>query len=192
MVDQMESIRETHEQFEKLKKALEAKKEILEKRHEILVRMNSDLKSGNKTPSIERTNRLEGYYSHIILCELEDLIEGGNWFVGVVLSAAILEDVGKRKLKRTFKDKIDSKKIEHLTFEQTIMMLLASGVVDAKIYQKLMEVRKVRNDMAHDSNEAMSTFLQTGSTESKDCQKCKSVIKKAIFCLKKINPPITP
>jgi hypothetical protein len=187
----MESIRDLHEQSEKLKKVLYAKKEILEKRNEILRRIKTDLKTGG-TPSNERTNRVEGYYSYINSYKLEDLIEERNWFVGVILSTAILEDVGKRKLKRAFKGKIDSKKIERLTFEQTIIMLLASGLVNAKTYQKLMDIKNVRNDFAHDSFEAMSTFLQTGSTESKSCQKCKSVIKKAIFCLKTINPPVTP
>ena len=66
--------------------------------------------------------------------KLEDLIEERNWFVGIILSTAVLEDVGRRKLKRAFKGKIDSKKIERLTFEQTIMMLFASGFVDARTY----------------------------------------------------------
>lgn len=192
MGDEAESMSKTFEELEKLKKALDSKKEILEERKEILNHIMADLETWNETPSNEHINRAEGYYSYIISYKLDDLIEEGNWFVGVLLSAAILEDVGKRKLKRTFKGKIDSEKIERLTFEQTIVMLLASKLVDAKIYQRLMDIRKVRNDLAHDSHTAMSTFLETGLKGSKSCQECKSAIKKAIFCLKKINPPIAP
>jgi len=72
------------------------------------------------------------------------------------------------------------------------MMLLASGMITTKIYLKLMDIRKVRNDLAHDSHKAISIFLQTGSRKSEECQKCKSVIKKAVSCLETINPPITP
>jgi len=188
----MKSISELQEQIEKLEKMLNAKKEILEKRHEILMRINTDLESQNETPSKERINRLEGYYSYIISYKLKDLIEEGNWVVGVILSAEILDDVGKRKLKREFKGKIASKRIENLKFEETIMMLLASGMVTPEIYLKLMDIKKVRNDLAHDSQKAISIFLQTGSKKSEECQRCKSAIKKAIFCLESINPPITP
>jgi len=105
----MKSISELQEQLEKLKKMLNAKNEILEKRHEILLRINADLESQKETPSKERINRVEGYYSYIISYTLKDLMEEGNWVVGVILSAAILDDVGKRKLKREFKGKIDSR-----------------------------------------------------------------------------------
>lgn len=182
---------EMHKQ-EKLTTRVGARKEILERRKKILARMVADLETESETLDDERINCLEGYYSYIVSYKLEDLIEEGNWVVGVILSAAILDDVGKRKLKRQFKGKINSRKIENLRFEETIMMLLASGLVTSKIYQKLMEIRRVRNDLAHDSHKAMSIFLQTGSRRSEECKKCKSAIEKAKFCLEAINPPITP
>jgi hypothetical protein len=179
-------------QIEKLNKMLDAKKEILNKRNEILTRMNADLEKWDKTPTNDRLSRIEGYYSYITSYKLTDLIEEGNWVVGVILSASILDDVGKRRLKREFKGKIDSNRIENLKFEETIMMLLASRLVTPKIYQKLMDIKKVRNGLAHDSYKAMSIFLQTGLSKSKEVQECRSAIKKAIFCLKTIYPPKTP
>jgi hypothetical protein len=199
VIDQMEPVRDLREQvenfkrqIEKLNKMLDVKKEILDKRNKILTLMNADLENLDKTPSNDSLSRIEGYYSYITSYKLTDLMEEGNWVVGVILSAAILEDVGKRRLKREFKGKIDSKRIENLKFEETIMMLFASRLVTPKIYQKLMDIKKVRNDLAHDSHKAMSIFLQIGSSRSKECQECKSAIKKAIFCLKTIYPPRTP
>ena len=194
MVDQAKPLSKIQEELEKLFKNLELEKERLEKRHEMLSRINADLNGMEvmDIPSEEDINRLEGYFSYIISYDLKDLIERKNWFVGVILSSAILEDVGKRKLKRKFKDKICSNRIQRLSFEQVIIMLLASGLVDSKVYQKLMDIKGVRNDLAHDSFEAMSSFLQTGSMGNEVCKKCKSAIKKAIVCLETINPPVTP
>jgi hypothetical protein len=164
----MESMRDLQKQIENLKKSIEAKAEIANKRNEILTAMLKDSESESPKGE-ERTNRFEGYYSYIITYKLEDMIEERNWFAGVVLSAAILEDVGKRKLKRLFKEKIDEDKIMRLTIEQTIMMLFASGLIEPKIYHKLIDIKKVRNDLAHDSHQAMSSFMLTGSTKGKDC-----------------------
>jgi hypothetical protein len=198
MVDQMEDINKLQEkvsklqeEFENLLKHLHSKEEEIKKRNEGFTRIIVDLDKTDK-PSNDDINRFEGYYTYIVSYDLKDLIERKNWFVGVLLSTSIMEDVGKRKLKRMFKDKIDSNRIENLTFEQMTIMLFASGLVDYDIYQKLMNIKKVRNDLAHDSHKAMMTFLQTGSMDSKFCEECKSAINKAIFCLEKINPPVTP
>jgi hypothetical protein len=192
MIDRIESMRETHDKLKKLSTNVGAKKEILQRRRKILDAIVADTETESDTPNDERIKCLEGYYSYIISYKLEDLIEEGNWVEGVILSAAILDDVGKRKLKKQFKGKINSTKIENLRFEETIMMLLASGLITPKIYQKLMEIKKVRNDLTHDSHKAMLIFLQTGSRKSKECKECKSAIEKAKFCLETINPPITP
>jgi hypothetical protein len=192
MVDHMESMREIHEKLEELKKRPHTKKAILELRQKILIGIKADLKTGKQTPIDERFNRLQGYYSYIISYKLEDIIEERNWIVGVILSAAALDDIGKLKLKWQLKGKIKPEKIENLNFEETIMLLLASGLVAPKTYQKLMEIKKVRNDLAHDSDIAMSIFLQTGSIESQECKKCKSAIEKAVFCLRALYPLITP
>ena len=202
---QMESMREESERLKKLEKSLDelnrsldarqktldARNKTLDKRTEILTLMKQDLEA-ETTPSKENINRFEGYFSYIVSYKLEDLIEEKNWFVGVMLSASILEDVGKRKIKRAFKGKIDSERIERLTIEQTTMMLLASGLVDAKTYQKLMDVKEVRNDLAHDSGKALLSFWRTGSEKDRSCQKYRSTIRKAIFCLKAIYPPVIP
>ena len=184
-------VKALEKQMKKLEKLLNAKEETLNKRQEILKLMATDLKIEG-TPSKERINRVEGYVTYIISYKLEDLIEERNWFVGVLLSASILEDVGKRKLKREFKGKIDADKIDRLTLEETIMMLFASQLIDSKMYSKLMKIKTVRNDLAHDSFQAMSAFLRTGATKDKACREFESVIKMAIFCLKTLNPPATP
>ena len=57
---------------------------------------------------------------------LRKCIEQREWFKGVVLSTAFFEGIGRTVLLDEFKDKIDSKRIEHLRLEQIIMLLYAS------------------------------------------------------------------
>ena len=137
-------------------------------------------------------DRFEGFYTYIVSNKLESLIREKNWLVGVILSASIIDDLGKRKLKRSFKGKINPDKIERLQFDQTIMLLLVAGLIDDRIYQKLMEIKEARNSLAHDSSIAMFAYLETGLEKNNNCRKYKSVIRKAIFCLNSIYPQITP
>jgi hypothetical protein len=104
------------------------------------------------------------------------------------LSVSLLEDAGKRCLKLSFKDKINPNKIDRLTFEEVIMFLYASGKINEKMYQKLMEVREARNRLAHDSLNAMSLLLQTGLSSEKEAQHARAIIKKAADCLRAIVP----
>lgn len=72
------------------------------------------------------------------------------------------------------------------------MFLLASGTINQKTYAKLMEIKEARNRLAHDSFEAMKISLVKVSPESKEAKDAKSIIKKAIYCLKMISPPVIP
>jgi hypothetical protein len=129
----------------------------------------------DKSLSVEqRAGRLEGatgLFSWLLAFKLDELAETENWYVGILLSASFLEDVGKRRLKLIFKERIDANKIDRLRFEEVIMLLLASGEIDCKMYQQLMEVREARNKLAHDPFNvpfsANGTFKQKGSPTCK-------------------------
>jgi hypothetical protein len=154
----------------------------------------SELESSKSMSEAQRTARLEkalGLFSYLLYLKLEDLIEAENWYVGILLSSSILEDMGKRRLKLIFKERMDSNKIDRLKLEEIIMLLLASGAIDFKMYQKLMEVKEARNRLAHDPFKAMSLFLQTGLSNNKESQHARSIIKKAALCLRAIIPPRT-
>ena len=92
--------------------------EVAEARGIVLSKMIAELNKGN----IEN-ERVEGFYSSIVSWELEDFTESRNWFVGVILSASFLENVGKRKLKKRFKGMINPNKIDNLQLEETIVLL---------------------------------------------------------------------
>jgi hypothetical protein len=166
---------------------LSKESKTVEARNQVLSLMLNEL-NNNKLD----VQRVEGFYSYILSYRLEDLIKSKNWFVGVILSEALLDDAGKRKLKRKFKGKIDGDKLARLTFEQTLILLFASNLIDQKTYERMNDVKNLRNQLAHDSFKALTTFLETGSIQNKSCQKSRAVIRKAIKCLKAINPPINP
>jgi hypothetical protein len=144
----------------------------------------------DKSLSVEqRAGRLEGatgLFSWLLAFKLDELAETENWYVGILLSASFLEDVGKRRLKLIFKERIDANKIDRLRFEEVIMLLLASGEIDCKMYQQLMEVREARNKLAHDPFKAMSLFLQTGRSNKREAQHARAVIRKTAECLRTI------
>lgn len=162
-------------------------KKILDKRNQVLSNMIIELEKGKLD-----VQKVEGFYSYIFSYRLEDLIKSKNWFVGVILSEAVLDDAGKRKLTRAFKGKIDKDKLARLTFEQTLILLLGSNLIDQKTYERMNDVKNLRNQLAHDSFKALRCFSETGSIQNESCQKSRAVIRKAIKCLKTMNPPIAP
>jgi len=162
--------------------------EIAEKRNIVLSKMSNELKE--EDVEIERA---EGFYSYIVSERLEDCIEAKNWFVGVMLSASILDDMGKRKLKRKFRGQINAKKIENSQLEETIMLLFASNLIDARTYERMMDVKNFRNELAHNSWEALFTLVNAGGDiEDKSCQKSRAVIRKAIKCIEALSPKVIP
>jgi hypothetical protein len=182
----MDKLHELEKTVSILCEGLNQQKEIAEKRGTVLSLMLEELKYDNL-----KVDRIEGFYSYIVTYKLQDLIESKNWFVGVLLASALLDDVGKRKLKRQFKGKINPDKIDNLQFEQTIMLLLASNLIDDKTYERMIEIKNLRNDFAHNSWKALKSFMETGKAQTKSSQKSRAIIKKAIKCLDALNPPIT-
>jgi len=168
---------------------LEERKKTLE---HILSEMKKLPKPKNKTEDIAQAERVEGFLTYMVSHELEDLIEERNWFAGVLLSASILEDLGKRKLERIFAGKIKPEKIDRLTLEQTTMFLLSSGAINQEIYAKLMEIREARNDIAHNSFAALMTLVMKDLSKSEEAKKFRLIIERAIACLKAISPPSIP
>jgi hypothetical protein len=130
---------------------------------------------------------MTGLFYWLLSFKLQELIDTKNWYVGILLAYSFLEDMGKRYLGLIFKDKINSSKIDRLTLEEVTMLLLASGAINCKIYQRIMEVKESRNRLAHDPFIAMSLFMQTGHSNSKESQHARSIINKAAFCLREIS-----
>ena len=77
------------------------------------------------------------------------MIEEKQWFAGIIVSASYLESVGKMRLHWRFEEKISKDKIDHLTLDETIMFLFASGIVDQQTYTKMQQIKETRNRVAH-------------------------------------------
>jgi len=87
--------------------ALEVKQE---ERRKVLERIISEMETlpepMNETEGIAQVERVEGLLTYFVSHKLENWIQEGNWFVGVLLSASLLEDTGRRRLERKFAHKI--------------------------------------------------------------------------------------
>jgi hypothetical protein len=152
----------------------------------------SELQKIKTTPLRELTTkdreRFWKAFGYFIQEMLEETIREKNWVVGVILSASALEDISKRELAKMFNDKVKSERIDHLTFEETIMFLLASKKIDQKTYSKLMGIKETRNDIAHDIIMQVTTLLATFlKKEEPDLER---TIRNAIECLDVIASPI--
>ena len=177
-------------------KELQLRNKVMRQKKRILERIISELNkpiptTESKIQAIARIERVIGFLSYMVSYKLEDCIEKRDWFFGILLSASVLEDLGKRKLQIIFADEIKPTKIDRLTLEETIMLLFASKAIDDKVYTQLLEIKKARNGLAHNPIESLGISLETDSTRDK-AKHAKSIIKKAIYCLKAICPPIIP
>jgi len=112
---------------------------------------------------------------------LKDSIKNKEWFKGIILSTVLLEVFGRWKLQAEFEGKIKPERFDHFGFEQIIMFLFASKLIDHPTYTRMMEVRKMRNDIAHRLWKGLSL----------DQKQAKSTINKAIKCLKNFGLPET-
>ena len=108
---------------------------------------------------------------------LKDSIKSEQWFRGIILSTVLLEAIGQWRLQVHFEGKIKPQRFERLGLEQIIMFLFASGLIDYPTYTKMMEVRRMRNNIVH--------RLWKGLTL--DPKQAKATINKAIKCLKALG-----
>jgi len=83
---------------------------------------------------------------------LEHLIDERNWVTGIIMSASMLEFAGKTRLlwKQTWASKTQIRKIHELDFATAIEQLLKCKMIDKPVYEKMEEIRHVRNKAAHD------------------------------------------
>ena len=79
-------------------------------------------------------------FGAVCLSTLTELIDKKQWFAGIIVSAAYLESIGKMRLHWRFEGKISKKKIDHLTLDETIMFLRASGIIDQQTYSKMQQI----------------------------------------------------
>lgn len=81
--------------------------------------------------------------------ELEYLIQQKKWVLGIIMSASMLDFVGKTRLIWKYKGSVSKKKINAFNFATTIMCLFASKIVDEQTYKKMEKIRDTRNKFAH-------------------------------------------
>jgi|GEM_PF-3774351 len=105
---------------------------------------------------------------------LNECIERGEWFKGIVLSTAFFEGVGRKILENDLKGKIKPERLNNLGLELIIMFLYALGKIDQTTYCKMMEIKGFRNDIVH---------LEPFTEQEIQPEKAKKIIEKAIGCI---------
>jgi len=108
---------------------------------------------------------------------LEHKIAKKEWFEGVMMAATLLESIGMARLKAHLKGKISWKKIERLSFEQSIMFLYGIDLIGPQSYSKIMEIRDERNKLAH---RVYDKYILGP-------EKAEKLIRKAIECFKDLG-----
>lgn len=110
---------------------------------------------------------------------LKGTIKNEEWFKGIVLSAVLLDLLGRWKLQAHFEGNIKPQRFYRIGFEQVIMFLFASKLVDHATYTRMMAVKKMRNDVVHNLLEGVTL----------DPKQAKTTINKAIKCLRTFGLP---
>lgn len=106
---------------------------------------------------------------------LEDTIEKGEWFKGIVLSAAFFEHFGSLRLRNHFQGTISEDKIKNLTLMEIIIFLFGLKLIAQPSYTKMIRVKEKRNDLVHEP------FTKV------DPEEAKHLIQDAIECLKELG-----
>ena len=105
---------------------------------------------------------------------LREAIQKKEWYRGVVLSTTFLEFYGLGALEARYYRKIKSERLRHMSLEQIIMFLYASGMITLSTYRDMMGIKRLRNELVH---KAWTEFL----INPKEAQ---SLIEKAIEIIK--------
>lgn len=108
---------------------------------------------------------------------LQRYIDKKQWFEGIVVSTAYFESLGITKLKIHFKGEIKQKRLERLGLEELILLLRASDIIKQPTYSKMMEIKDMRNDLAHDPT----------MTYKLEYTKSKKLLENAIECIKELG-----
>lgn len=119
------------------------------------ITVNKTIEKLSKIPKPENMSEQDKkLYSEVGLAllenELELFIVNKQWVLGIIVMASILNFVGKTKLIWHHKGLVSTKKIMKYDFARTIKDLQKFNIIDNQIYNKLEEIRKIRNSFAHD------------------------------------------
>lgn len=93
------------------------------------------------------------------------------WFRGIVLSAALFEHFGSLILQRHLHSKVSNERLKSLTLERIIVFLRALNIISQPIYDKMLEIKDKRDDLAHKPFAELNPEL------------AELLIRKAIQCL---------
>jgi hypothetical protein len=105
---------------------------------------------------------------------LEDKIKRKSWSEGVILAEALLESIGKTKLRVHFQSRLDDLSIiDHLSAEKTAMFLFGLGIIDQPNYSRMVEVYQKKEELVRQIR---------GQYRLKP-EEAEHMIRKAIECL---------
>jgi len=88
--------------------------------------------------------------SALLSGELENLINSKQWMSGIIVTALMLDFVGKTRLIWHHNGSVTTRTIEKYTFFKTINKLRQYNIIDEPTYNKMQEIKNVRNSFAHD------------------------------------------
>ena len=125
---------------------------------------NNALNKLGKLPTPENmTDSDKKFYSSIgsalLVNELEQLIQNKQWILGTIILGSMIDFVGKTKLIWHHKGRVSSSRIMKYKSVKTNEELLNSNIIDDSTYNKLEEIRKIRNSFAHDLLRQWATSL---------------------------------
>ena len=118
------------------------------------ITVKSTLETLSKLPPREKMSKKDRkFYSEIgsalMKNELELLINNKQWVLAVISLASMLDFTGKTKLIWNHKGSVSERKINNYKFFKTIKELLNSNIIGDQTYRKMEEIRKTRNNFAH-------------------------------------------
>lgn len=120
----------------------------IEKAKETLQKMDK-LPSKKKDYSEEDKKFYSAVTKALFSSELDYLLESKKYALAVIIAGSMLDQVGKVKLTWKFKGAISEAEIYRLDFNLVIKLLLASGIIDNRLFQQMEHIRDTRNGIAH-------------------------------------------
>jgi hypothetical protein len=116
--------------------------------------LNKTLQKLGKLPKRENMSEDEKkFYSEVgsalLQGELESLIDSKQWMAGIIVTALMLHFVGKTRLIWHHAGSVSTRAIENYDYFKTMKELRQHGIIDDATFDKMDEIRKVRNSFAH-------------------------------------------
>lgn len=124
--------------------------------------MDKTLEKLGKLPKREdMSERNKKFYSEVgsalLHGELETLIDSKQWMTGIIVTALMLHFIGKTRLIWYHNGSVSTRVIEKYSYLKTMKKLRQYDIIDDVAFDKMDEIRNVRNSFAHDLLRQWST-----------------------------------